>query len=76
MGYISDDEQDDDIMVAWGGKRVRINAATKAIAVKWLRMARARGPSDRARSRKRDARRKKPGMLGLKKKRRKKMRRK
>lgn len=74
MGFISDDEQDDDIMVAWGGKRIRINAATKAIAVKWLRMARARAPSDR-RSKNRDARRKKPGMLGLKK-RRKKMRRK
>ena len=42
---ISDDDEDDDESVAWAKKRLKLNAASKALAVRWLRMARARNPN-------------------------------
>merc|ERR1711904_204373 len=42
---ISDDDEDDDAAVAWAKKRLNLNAASKALAIKWLRTARARNPS-------------------------------
>jgi hypothetical protein len=41
-GIISDDDSDDDGSVAWAKKRLKLNAASKALAIRWLRMARAR----------------------------------
>ena len=41
---ISDDDEDDDESVAWAKKRLKLNAASKALAIRWLRMARARNP--------------------------------
>merc|ERR1712146_364963 len=38
---ISDDDSDDDESVAWAKKRLKLNAASKALAIRWLRMARA-----------------------------------
>ncbi len=40
--YISDDDEDDDDAMLWAKNRVHLNAASKAIAIKWLRMARNR----------------------------------
>merc|ERR1712146_798021 len=42
---ISDDDSDDDESVSWAKKRLKLNAASKALAIRWLRMARARNPS-------------------------------
>ena len=42
--YISDDDEDDDAAVGWAKKRLKLSSASKAIAIKWLRMARARNP--------------------------------
>merc|ERR1711871_574749 len=42
---ISDDDEDDDESVAWAKKRLKLNAASKALAIRWLRMARARNPA-------------------------------
>jgi hypothetical protein len=42
---ISDDDEDDDESVAWAKKRLKLNAASKALAVRWLRMARAKNPA-------------------------------
>ena len=42
---ISDDDEDDDESVAWAKKRLKLNAVSKALAVRWLRMARARSPA-------------------------------
>merc|ERR1711935_1159262 len=42
---ISDDDENDDESVAWAKKRLKLNAASKALAVRWLRMARARNPN-------------------------------
>ena len=42
-GAISDDDSDDDGAVAWAKKRLKLNAASKALAIRWLRLARARG---------------------------------
>ena len=52
---ISDDDEDDDESVAWAKKRLKLNAASKALAIRWLRMARARNPAvtDKSRSRER-----------------------
>merc|ERR1711871_788986 len=41
---ISDDDEDDDETVGWAKKRLKLAPASKAIAIKWLRMARARNP--------------------------------
>jgi hypothetical protein len=38
----ADDDSDDDGSVAWAKKRLKLNAASKALAIRWLRMARAR----------------------------------
>merc|ERR1711871_1396379 len=40
--YISDDDENDDDAVSWAKNRLHLNAASKAIAIKWLRMARNR----------------------------------
>ena len=47
-GIISDDDSDDDGAVAWAKKRLKLNAASKALAIRWLRMARSKkiGGSD------------------------------
>merc|ERR1712072_1156510 len=37
----SDDDDNDDESVAWAKKRLKLNAASKALAIRWLRMARA-----------------------------------
>lgn len=42
---ISDDDENDDEAVAWAKKRLKLNAASKALAIRWLRMARARNPA-------------------------------
>merc|ERR1712167_294042 len=42
--YISDDDEDDDAAVGWAKKKLKLSEASKAIAIKWLRMARARNP--------------------------------
>jgi hypothetical protein len=42
--YISDDDEDDDVGVGWAKKKLKLSAASKAIAIKWLRMARAGNP--------------------------------
>jgi hypothetical protein len=42
FGDISDDDADEDGNIGWAKKRLYINAATKAMAIKWLRLARAR----------------------------------
>ena len=40
---ISDDDENDDLMLSgFGRKRLRLNAASTAIAIKWLRLARTR----------------------------------
>jgi hypothetical protein len=61
---ISDDDEDDDESVAWAKKRLKLNAVSKALAVRWLRMARARSPAainkNNARDRLPDGRRKAP----------------
>jgi len=41
---ISDDDEDDDAAVAWAKKRLNLSAASKALAIRWLRTARARNP--------------------------------
>jgi len=41
-GIISDDDSDDDGTVAWAKKRLKLNAASKALAIRWLRMARSK----------------------------------
>merc|ERR1711871_801921 len=52
---ISDDDEDDDESVAWAKKRLKLSSASKALAIRWLRMARARNPAvtDKSRSRSR-----------------------
>jgi hypothetical protein len=42
IANISDDEEGDDANIGWGKSRLRLRAATKAIAIKWLRHARAK----------------------------------
>merc|ERR1711937_574666 len=42
---ISDDDEDDDESVAWAKKRLKLSSASKALAIRWLRMARARNPA-------------------------------
>ena len=42
--YISDDDEDDDAADGWAKKKLKLSSASKAIAIKWLRMARARNP--------------------------------